>query len=65
MSKPAADISSVERWFLGQSLPWSIQVEDKLTTLGVTCVEHLKECTEEEWADLFEGKKVITKKVPA
>ena len=65
MSKPAADISSVERWFLGQSLPWSSEVEDKLTTLGVTCVEHLKECTEEEWADLFEGEKVITKRVLA
>ena len=34
-------------------------------TLGVSCVEHLKECTREEWADLFADQTVITKRVSA
>ena len=34
-------------------------------TLGVSCVEHLKECTHEEWADILASETVITKRVSA
>ena len=44
---------------------WSCHIELKLMTLGVSCVEHLKECTQEEWADLFADQAVITKRVMA
>ena len=33
--------------------------------LGVICVEHLKECTVEEWIDLFHTERPITKRVAA
>ena len=32
-------------------------------TLDVTCVEHLKECTDEEWDNLFLEETVITRRV--
>ena len=65
MSKPAMDISSVERWFLGNSLPWSNAIESKLMSLGVICVEHLKACTQEECEGLFATETFITKRVAA
>ena len=65
MSKPVMDISSVERWFLGNSLPWSNVIESKLVSLGVICVEHLKACTQDEWDGLFSSELVITKIVAA
>ena len=65
MSKPSMYIASVKRWFLGNSLPWDDKIEGKLLTLGVNCVEHLKECTQDEWNDLFSVKLVITRKVAA
>ena len=65
MSKQASDISAVGRWFLGNALPWSDGTESKLVTLGVTCVEHLKECTDEEWANLFAADTIITQRVAA
>ena len=34
-------------------------------TLGVSCVEHLKECMRVDWADLFAAETVITKRVSA
>jgi hypothetical protein len=33
--------------------------------MGVNCVEHLKECTEEEWSDLFTLETPITRRVAA
>ena len=63
MSKQAADISAVGRWVLGNSLPWSDGIEAKLLTLGVTCVEHLKECTDKEWTNLFVLETTITRRV--
>ena len=63
MSKQASDISAVGRWFLGNALPWSDGTESKLVTLGVTCVEHLKECTDEEWSNLFAAETTITRRV--
>ena len=65
MSKQASDISAVGRWFLGNALPWSNGTASKLVTLGVTCVEHLKECTHEEWSDLFAAETTITRRVAA
>jgi hypothetical protein len=63
MSKHEASISAVGRWFLGNALPWSDGTATKLVTLGVTCVEHLKECTDEEWDNLFLEETVITRRV--
>jgi len=63
MSKQAFDILVVGRWFLGNALPWSDGTASKLVTLGVTCVEHLKECTDEEWANLFAAEIIITHRV--
>ena len=65
MSKFAMDIAAVERWFLGHSLPWDDEIEGKLLGLGVNCVEHLKECTQEEWIELFALQLVITRRVTA
>ena len=65
MSKQASDISAVGRWFLGNALPWSDGTAIKLGTLGVTCVEHLKECTDEEWSNLFAAETTITRRVAA
>ena len=31
--------------------------------LGVTCVKHLKECTDKEWANLFAAETIITLRV--
>ena len=61
MSKQVSDILSVGRWFLGNALPWSDEIASKLVNLGVSCVEHLKECTDEEWADLFASETAITR----
>jgi hypothetical protein len=63
MSKHEANISAVGQWFLGNALPWSDGTATKLVTLGVTCVEHLKECTDEEWDNLFLEETVITRRV--
>ena len=65
MLKPVMDISSVERWLLGNSLPWSNAIESKLVSLGVIFVEHLKACTQDEWDGLFAFETVITKRVAA
>ena len=63
MSKHDQDISSVERWFLSNSLPWSATLELKLIGFGVQCVEHLKEMTGHEWNALFVNEKIITQRV--
>ena len=63
MSKEPADISYVGRWFLGNSLPWSDATALQRLAVGVNCVEHLKECTEEEWANLFTLETPITRRV--
>ena len=65
MSKPSMNIASVKRWFIGNSLPWDDKIEGKLLTLVVNCVEHLNECTQEEWNDLFALKLIITRRVAA
>jgi len=65
VSKEQADMSAVGRWFLGNSLPWSDDISSKLLTLGVNCVEHLKECTEYEWTDLFRTETPIMRRVAA
>ena len=59
------DIAAVEIWFLGHSLPWDDEIEGKLLGLGVNCVEHLKECTQEEWIEMFALQLVITRRVAA
>ena len=56
---------TVGRWFLGNSLPWSDEITSKLLALGVNCVEHLKECTEDEWMDLFRTETPIMTRVAA
>ena len=58
-------MSAVGRWFLGNSLPWSDEITSKLLALGVNCVEHLKECTEDEWMDLFRTEIPIMRRVAA
>ena len=63
MSKEESDISSVGQWILGNALPWSDVIATKLVTLDVTCVEHLKERTDEEWANLFAAEPIITRRV--
>ena len=63
MSKHEANISAVGRWFLGNALPWNNGTVTKPVTLGVTCVEHLKECMVEEWNNLFFEDTVITERV--
>jgi len=63
MSKATPDISSVGRWFMGNSLPWTEVIETKLLSMGVLCVEHLKECRNDEWHKLFCCESIIAKRV--
>jgi len=63
MSKATPDISSVGRWFMGNSLPWTEVIETKLLSMGVLCVEHLKECRNDEWHELFCLESIIVKRV--
>ena len=60
-------MSAVGRWFLGNSLPWSDEITPQLLALalGVNCVEHLKECTNDEWMDLFRTETPIMARVAA
>ena len=51
------------RLFFGNSLSWGSEIEAKLVTLGATCVEHLKECTNKEWANLFVTETTITRRL--
>ena len=62
MSKQAADVSHIGRWFLGNALSLSNRMVTKLVTLGVMCVKHLQEYTAEEWATLF-AEEAITSRV--
>ena len=63
MSKATPDILSVGRWFMGNSLPWTEVIETKLLSMGVSCVEHLKECRNDEWHELFCRESIIVKRV--
>jgi hypothetical protein len=56
MLKQAANFFHVGRWFLGTALHWSNGIAATRVTLGVMCVEHLKECTDEEWSILLQGR---------
>ena len=63
MSKATSDISSIGRWFMGNSLPWIEAIETKLISVGVSCVEHLKECRNDEWHEMFCRESNIVKRV--
>ena len=38
---------------MGNSLPWTDAIETELLSMGVSCIEHLKECRIDEWNELL------------
>ena len=55
-------IDAVKRQFLSHSLPWNSEIDLKLTTIGVRCVEELKELHPKEWDGLFADQTVISQR---
>ena len=55
--------SSVERFFKGNSLPWSTTIQQELCKFGVECVEHIKVLKLEEWIAVFPNPNVILKRI--
>ena len=48
---------------MGNSLPWTDAIETQLLSMGVSCIEHLKECRIDEWNELFCCEPLIIKRV--